>query len=87
MPRPNGVRTTTTGYFDTKVGLLEARQRSRQLNAAGDTRFSLSARRAPRTSLVPLLASSFAVASPIPEDAPVIITTLFLIMVVWSVVN
>ena len=29
MPRPNGVRTTTTGHFDTKVGLLEARQRLR----------------------------------------------------------
>jgi hypothetical protein len=29
-----------------------------------------------------LLASSFAVASPMPDDAPVIITTLSLIMVV-----
>src|SRR3954451_3324446 len=37
---------------------------------------SLSSRRAPRRTLAPLLASSLAVASPIPDDAPVMITTL-----------
>jgi hypothetical protein len=42
--------------------------------------FSLFSRRAPRMTLASLLASNFAVASPMPDDAPVIITTLFLIV-------
>src|SRR6185312_2788560 len=42
--------------------------------------FNLSARRAPSTTLAPLLASRRALASPIPEEAPVMMMTLSLIM-------
>ena len=46
-------------------------------------RFRLAARRAPSTIFAPLFASSLAVAAPIPDEAPVVMTTLSLIMMLF----
>jgi len=43
--------------------------------------FNLSFERAAIATFAPFLANNFAVASPIPSDAPVIMTTLFLISI------
>ncbi len=45
---------------------------------------NLSSRRAPNTTFAPYDANNFAVASPIPEEAPVIIITLSLIAIILS---